>query len=63
MADRLHPIVTVQLSGSTTAQGPTVEQANPRHNSLPTDMHGFLAVSAGENTGAIGVPIYKVRKP
>ncbi|MDO8982998.1 hypothetical protein [Cypionkella sp.] len=61
--DPWHPIVTVQLSGSITAQGPTVEEADVRRQSLPTDMHGKLAVRTGENTVAVGRPIQKMRKP
>ena len=60
--DPLHPIVTVLVSGSVTAQGPTVQEADVRRNSLPTDMHGNLAVQTGQHTVAVGRPIQKVRK-
>lgn len=60
--DPRHPVVTVQISGTVTAQGPTVEEADARRGSLPTDMHGKLAVRTGENTVAVGRPIQKVRK-
>ena len=45
MAEPLHPIVTVAISPYISAQGPTVEPADPRRNALPIDMLATLRAS------------------
>lgn len=60
MTDPLHPIVTVIISPYISAQGPTVEPADPRRNALPIGMHGTLAVRTGEAAIAVGVPTRRV---
>lgn len=54
-----HPIITVAVSSTITAQGPTVEDAEM---CLPTDDQGRVAVRTGKNTVSRGVPIEKVSK-
>lgn len=54
--DLRHPIVAVLMPGGVIAQGPTVDEADTRRGSLPTDMHGNLAVEAS-GTIAVGKPI------
>ena len=49
MTDRF-PIVTVQISGTIYAQGPTV---------APVDRQGLLAIQTGETTVAVGRPLVR----
>lgn len=58
--DPKHPIVSVLLPGGVMAQGPTVEEADTTRGSLPTDMHGNLAVDAS-GAIAVGKPIPSIR--
>ena len=61
--DPLHPIVTVLLPGQVIAQGPTVEEVDPRRpNVLPIDMHGKLAVDIGGGLRAVGYPVRPLRR-
>lgn len=58
--DPKHPIVSVLMPGGVIGQGPTVEEADVRRGSLPTDMHGNLAIDACGSI-AVGKPIPSMR--
>jgi len=51
-----HPIVTVRISGTIYAQGPTVAPVSSC-GVLPTDKRGLLAIRTGETTISVERPL------